>query len=344
MSALSVLLSRAHVRLWGRRAWLLHNSHTAITLSAASTLVTRWPRGGAAHGTTPYRSTVSGDTAARMVSHADRIDPRAVEALATRAVDAARAAGATYADARLTRIVSHEYSFITGGVFRSYDEVVGVGVRVLVNGYWGFAASPFWEPDEVVQLAQDAVAQAKENMLGTPRAVDLGHIPVATGTWSTPLRIDPFTVPIEEKLDYIRYCSGLAGAYGLSFVQNGTTSGLAFARQERVVATSEGAAFTQTLYESGGVMELQLANASQECADTPCATHRNGWARVGATPRRRDPDAIWADRPGAQSADPVALDRPGHRALHHRVRWSDDGLAGQSHVGPGDPAGPSVGV
>jgi TldD protein len=102
----------------------------------------------------------------------------------------------------------------------------------------------------VEQLAQDAVAQAKVNARGTPRTVDLESIPTAVGHWTMPVRIDPFTVPIEEKLGFMRSWNSIAKQCGAYIDELG--SYLYCARQERVVATSEGSHFTQTVYETGG--------------------------------------------------------------------------------------------
>ena len=74
----------------------------------------------------------------------------------------------------------------------------------------------------MVQLARDAVAQATDNQLGTPRAVELGTIPTATGAWATPIEIDPFTVTIEEKLDFIRDIKGEAALAGLELSEYGS--------------------------------------------------------------------------------------------------------------------------
>lgn len=240
----------AITHLWSRRQWL-----TSQALGLAAFIPRRarrpsiWRR---------RLSSTSVEQAARVALPAERLDVVPWQALAQRAVDAARAAGAAYADARLTRVVRHDYGVAgsgrNGGVppFHEDDEYVGVGVRALVNGYWGFSASAVIEPDEVVRLARDAVAQAKENAKGPPWTVNLGHYPVATGSWATPHRIDPFAVPIEEKQDFILYWKQCAQEAGVDLQRMGSTSWLRFIRQERVVATSEGALFTQTLYESGG--------------------------------------------------------------------------------------------
>jgi TldD protein len=203
------------------------------------------------------RPVVAAETAARAETHAVMLDPVVAQELAQRAVDAARAAGAVYADARLTRDVRHGYGFASDdgiGQFTADEELLGIGVRALVNGYWGFAATPGWNADEVARVATDAVTQAKANALGLSRPVDLGKISTAKGSWTTPIAIDPFTVSIEEKLDHILGWKMAAQEAGLEYVD--LQSGLNFVRQERVLATSEGTLVQQTLYETAGSMVL----------------------------------------------------------------------------------------
>ena len=263
---------------WGRRDWLMHQVHSAVAASSLSAVI----RPGSSRTVTKTTRPGTATRVTRVAEQARRLDPAPIEALAQRAVDAARAAGATYADARLTRIVWHHYSMADNGVFEVDDETLAVGVRALVNGYWGFAASPYWEADEVVQLARDAVAQANANRLGTPRTVDLGTLAPVTGRWATPVAIDPFTVTIEEKLDFISYLKDEAGQAGLLFRGLGLPSTLNFARQERVIANTDGSCFTQTLYETGGTMIVEL-NGVQSGPVANVAridTTGQGWERL----------------------------------------------------------------
>jgi TldD protein len=169
------------------------------------------------------------------------------EQLAQEGVAAAKRAGAQYADVRLSRTVVHPFLFTDLSVWK---ESIGVGVRALVNGYWGFSAVPGGDATAIERLARDAVAQAKVNARGTLRTVDLGTIPPAVGRWTTPGILDPFTIPFEEKLATIQSWVDYAQELGLCIDVVG--SELHFIRREHVVATSDGACFTQTTYESGG--------------------------------------------------------------------------------------------
>lgn len=226
---------------WTRRAWLFNTTRTALSAVAGTPLLRgRAPRV-ARH--TPRR------VPQISTPNAERLDPTPWQALALRALDAARSAGAQYADVRLQRTVTHNYQFSDTGLTNDWERI-GVGVRTLANGCWGFSACPRVDADTVVRLAQDAVASAKESAGGQARVVDLGTYPKAVGSWTTPVAIDPFTVSIEEKRDYIEYWMMCAQRAGRPIDQS--SSSLGFVRREQVVATSEGSLFTQTCFESGG--------------------------------------------------------------------------------------------
>jgi TldD protein len=239
---------------WTRRAWLEQNAAVLLAAMPASRLV-RVEHGG---------SDALRRTDAARGFHTSPTSERA--ALAQHAVEAALQAGAQYADTRLTRTEYHRYAFgrgVESGVWAR--ETVGIGVRALVNGYWGFAAAPSADRAAAAQLARAAVAQAAVNARGAlPRTVDLGQLAPVHGTWTTPVTIDPFAVPIEEKRAFMTYWEQCATAQGLAI--DTIRSHLSFARQERVVATSEGAQFVQTVYESGGeilVMPIDNPKLSQ---------------------------------------------------------------------------------
>ena len=191
------------------------------------------------------------------------IDAPDVKALALRALDAARSSGATYADVRLTRTVLQ--SFIIGHV--RDEEQLAIGVRVIVDGKWGFAASPFWTPEEPATLAKIAVDQARANARAERvttqkpvRPIELPPTPPAVGSWTTPVRIDPFTISPEEKQDYLAGLVRYADAYGNGIASDDAKMG--FTRQERAVATSEGSFFTQTVYSSSGVFIIKVSPGS----------------------------------------------------------------------------------
>ena len=250
-----------------RRRWLVQQGQATLGLAMLTTQ-SAWTAGSrrTAEHMRHSKNAVGTDRIARQ---AEPLDVGPWQALARRAVEAALAAGAQYCDARLTRRVRHEYKLVSDNLiqlrpgagvvdhlpsFIKDEEVIGIGVRALVNGYWGFTAGAQTTPDAAAQLAQGAVGQAKTFAKGPPWTVDLGQVPVATGVWSTPVRIDPFAISIDEKLDLFAYWNQCAIEAGVPL--GGIDGSALFVRDERVVATSEGSLFSQTLIESGARMTV----------------------------------------------------------------------------------------
>jgi len=128
------------------------------------------------------------------------------------ALDAARSAGAEYADARVVRVRRQEIRARQGQIAGLQDvESVGVGIRVLIGGAWGFAASNQLTRPECVQLARFAAEQASANQKTGPRAVTLGPIAATPdGEWESPIEIDPFGVDMGEKVELLMAANAAA--------------------------------------------------------------------------------------------------------------------------------------
>src|SRR6476620_2530579 len=124
-----------------------------------------------------------------------------VDDLAMEALNAAKAAGASYADVRIGRyrrqsINTREHQ-VTGV---SDGESYGIGIRTLVGGAWGFAATATMTPAGVQQAAQDAARLSRAAKTVQKKPVELAPAPAVKGTWRTPVTRDPIDVPIEEKV------------------------------------------------------------------------------------------------------------------------------------------------
>src|SRR5690349_21839759 len=122
--------------------------------------------------------------------------------LAAVALDAARSAGAQYADVRISRNRNQSINTRERRVQGVQDnETFGFGVRTLVGGAWGFAASSDLTRDEVARVARQAAAQASANRAALVKPVVLAPAPVTRdGTWRSPIKTDPFEVAIEDKV------------------------------------------------------------------------------------------------------------------------------------------------
>jgi TldD protein len=173
--------------------------------------------------------------------------------VAKQAVEAAMAAGADYADGR---VVTDESESLTvrnqqmEGIDRSRSE--GIGIRVLVNGYWGFAATARLASEEIDRTATLAVEIAKAAARLPMEPVRLADIEPATGTWHSPMQEDPFHVPLEEKVALLMEATRrMQEVKGLAFAEGG----IDLFRRQTWLATSEGTAVDQASVHSGGGIE-----------------------------------------------------------------------------------------
>jgi len=173
--------------------------------------------------------------------------------VARMAVDAARRAGADFADAR-AGIDETESLTVRNQEMEGIDRTTsaGVGVRVLVGGRWGFAATSRLDEAEVVRTAQLAVAIAKaaQRLPGEP--VVLSPVEPVVASWRSDVREDPFLVPLEEKVALLMEATRrMQGVAGVSFAEGA----LDFFRRSTWFASSDGAAIDQVVTHSGGGTE-----------------------------------------------------------------------------------------
>ncbi len=124
------------------------------------------------------------------------------------------------------------------------NESYGFGVRVLVEGTWGFAASNLATRDEVARVAEQAVLIARANKILSREPVELAPVPAYVDEWKTAITTDPFTIPIKDKVDLLlRINSEALKVKGASFC----SSQMLMAREEKYYASTDGSAIRQTL-------------------------------------------------------------------------------------------------
>ena len=179
---------------------------------------------------------------------APAMDP-VVRELLLEALDAASRGGAEYADARFSRYRNSSVSTREQQIVNVAEaDTMGVGVRVLVAGTWGFGATRDLTKSGVAAAAREAVAIARANRLPDADRVRLAPAPVVPdGRWQTPFTIDPFDVPVEQKADLLLRTNAAAlRAPNVRFV----TSSMLFVKEEKSYANSEGTFTQQTAVRS----------------------------------------------------------------------------------------------
>src|SRR5512147_292257 len=118
--------------------------------------------------------------------------------LTDRALDTATVLGAGYADIRVVRRRDESITIKTGRVEGvASGESEGFGVRVLVDGAWGFASSHVMTVAEADRVAGEAVRIARASATALRHPTILDDRPPARGHYETPLAEDPFAIPLE---------------------------------------------------------------------------------------------------------------------------------------------------
>ncbi len=173
--------------------------------------------------------------------------------LASRGLDTTRALGASYADVRVVRVRIEEVTVKNGtveGVLVHEEE--GFGVRAVADGAWGFASSHRLEATEADRIAALAVRIAKASALAKRGAVQLGAPVVSVGSYSTPVKIDPFTVSMEDKAQLLLEADAAMRRVPGITVAEGS---LQCVRTEKLFASTEGSFVEQELVETGAGIE-----------------------------------------------------------------------------------------
>jgi TldD protein len=162
------------------------------------------------------------------------------------ALNAARSAGATYTDVRIGRYLNQFVITRENKVLNIVDtESYGMGIRVIVNGCWGFSATDKLDPDSIARSAQLAVAIARENARLQSEPVQLapqkGFGEIA---WKTPILQNSFDVPIKEKTDMLLAINDAAMKNGASFVD----SALFLVNEQKYFASTDGSYIDQDIH------------------------------------------------------------------------------------------------
>ena len=202
-----------------------------------------------------------------------------VDDLAMEALNAAKAAGATYADVRIGRyrrqsINTREHQ-VTGV---SDGESYGIGIRTLVGGAWGFAATATMTPAGVQQAAQQAARLSRAAKTAQRKPVELAPAAAVKGTWRTPVTKDPIDVPIEEKVALLLSANEAAMKVPkVRFAQ----SGLQLLREEKTLATTDGTLVTQTFIRVGpGFTVTAIADGDFQSYNEELAPRGSGWEYI----------------------------------------------------------------
>ncbi|MFC4728036.1 TldD/PmbA family protein [Coralloluteibacterium thermophilus] len=182
------------------------------------------------------------------------MEPALKKRLADAALDAARQAGASYSDVRIGRYLRQFVVTREDKVQNVVNtESTGVGIRALVNGTWGFAATSRLDPDSVAAAARQAAAIAQANSRTQTTRVQMAPTRgVGEVSWRTPIRKNAMEVPIKEKVDLLLDVNAAALAAGASFVN----STIFLVNEQKYFASTEGSYIDQDVHRIWTPMQV----------------------------------------------------------------------------------------
>ncbi|WP_337170249.1 TldD/PmbA family protein [Gemmatimonas aurantiaca] len=229
-------------------------------------------QGGTALGASMGASLLAGSALAgipRWLAAAPAPDPRALDAftdianvreLMNAALNAAKMAGATYADVRCSRQRQNFVFTREQQIQQVVDtDTVGIGVRALVNGTWGFAATRLLTTDGAAAAAREAVAIAKASRIARANPIEWLPTPVvANGVWKGAYTQDPFEIPVEQKADLLLKANANAlKAKNVKYI----FSGFFFVKDERNYANTDGTVTKQDVVRTWPTMQITAVSS-----------------------------------------------------------------------------------
>ncbi|MDP3703072.1 MAG: TldD/PmbA family protein [Candidatus Omnitrophota bacterium] len=187
--------------------------------------------------------------------------------------------GVDYADVRYEHLL-HESLLVEQGRVSSVSlhESAGIGIRVLLNGSWGFASTPHLAPAQLKQAVSHAIglARAVSSINTQPRPLAL--VEPARGVHRSRYTIDPFDVPLSKKLDYLLWANtSLLGPEAITQA----TSHMDFYKRRKLFCSTEGADVEQLLIESGAGLEVIAQHGHEVQSRSFPNSHNGALAQAG---------------------------------------------------------------
>ncbi|MDH4139386.1 MAG: TldD/PmbA family protein [Coriobacteriia bacterium] len=195
------------------------------------------------------------------------------------ALDAARVAGASYADARIVDTTDESVSVSNGRVEGVESSVsAGVGVRVLLEGAWGFASTADTSRSGVDDCARRATDIARASGLVPGNPVHLAELTPVIDTWHGPCQKDPFDVSIEDKLGVLLAADEYLRAEAAVKI---TKSKLGFQKVRKWFGSTEGSYIEQEYVESGGGIVAYAIKDGEVLPRSYPNSHGGQWVQGG---------------------------------------------------------------
>jgi TldD protein len=187
--------------------------------------------------------------------------------------------GVDYADIRLVETRHQGLGVRNGLVERCVAaEDRGFGIRVLHKGAWGFAASAKVAAAEMRRAADRAIDVARGTLICRGKPVRLAPLEPAVGAYRTPVKEDPFRVPLEDRLALLLRASEIMARKPQIKLAEGSMD---FFRTRKTFASTEGAAIAQDIWETGAGIQATAVDGEEAQARSYPNSHGGQWVTGG---------------------------------------------------------------
>ena len=156
---------------------------------------------------------------------------------------------------------------------------LGIGIRVIAEGHWGFAATRDMAIDAVTSTAKKAVAIARASAIVASPAVALSDVPSVEDYWRGPGTIDPFAVSVEDKLELLLAADDLMRLADDSIKI--TKAELGFNKYRKLFGSTNGSFIEQEWIESGAGITAYALNENEVIPRSYPNSHGGAWMQAG---------------------------------------------------------------
>ena len=196
------------------------------------------------------------------------------------ALEEAQKRGASYADIRISEIADEVLTVKNGAPEEvRFLQTKGFGVRVLMDGAWGFAASVDVNKKEIIYVVEKAVRIAKASAMLKKKDVKLSKEAIKQDRYETLVKEDPFEIPVEEKLKVLFEAERLLAEQ--SPLIKASYSYYRGYQEKKLFMSSEGAEILQRItWCGGGLRAIAIKNGEMQVRSYP-ASFRGDFSTAG---------------------------------------------------------------
>jgi TldD protein len=191
------------------------------------------------------------------------------------ALSEAKRAGASYVDVRIGEILDESLT-VKNGVPEEVNllQTKGFGIRAMVKGSWGFAASVDLTKTEVARVARQAVSIARASARLEKNPALLTKTPPSQTEYSTPLKKNPLDVGLEEKMETLISAQKTVATQSALIK---VSQAFYRAKQEKkLFLSTEGSEIRQQInWCGGGIMALAIKNGEVQRRSYPSSFRGN---------------------------------------------------------------------